>query len=1274
MPGSFLSRRTRFGVTGALLILLIFFFLLPSAFRGARLAIAGKKNNIKDWLPSDFRETVELEWFAKYFVGESFVVATWDGCTQDDQRLSLLASKLKQESTERDLSKAPPDVQRARQLAEKLKLFVESDDLKNWGGLNEKWFATPEGQYYYITPDGRFYRWNDESNAVGGLVRAFKRQIGKYVLDGQFVAALGEPSTDKRANAYYNDPTLLGASLFQSIQTGTDMVNELSREGGPLWPIDLTDMSQRADVAKSRAIERLTGTLYAPAVPEDFDWTPSSVFAHLPESLREQVPDDFDYRVRTTVKSIEESLPAPLESLAQATTAVRNEAWETVCAAIGVPVPPRQTCVLVTLTPFGKEHLARSIGRGVLGAPRGRLLILADQSGVAAAPPPSMAPPPFDHAENQIVDPSGRAMLRIGGPPVDNVAIDEEGTVTLIRLVGYSGLVGIVLSYLCFRSVKLTIMIFMVGLASAVLGLAITYWAGGHVDAILMTMPSMVYISGLSGAIHIVNYTRDEARERGPEGAIMRAIKHAWGPAFLCSFTTGLGLFSLCTSNLVPIRNFGLYTGIAVMAMLVVLFTYMPAALEAFPPKFLSLSPKAKRKPNERSADSPTPSSGTADGSWVSELWATVGRWITKHHAFVSIACAVVLIVSCVGIFKINTTVQLLKLFDGESRIISDYAYLEDNFGKLVPMEVVVRIPPSMQAEKKMAETVPAEPLGSLAKVAPSTSFGVPFPLTVLERVEAVGRIDKVARRALGEGGIGVIGNTMSAVTFLPPLPEPASGYNAVRALFQNNLKASLASLEQTDCYRVEKNGPRDGSELWRISLRVGALSDVDYGQFVGDLRLAVTPVLDAYRARGMILERLQADALESGARGTPRILFLGHAEPKSLDEEKLLDAPTLETRDTKSLIRTDTIYAATIAELMAGEKVKRPVWLDVQSPTAKIRPGDERWDQLISAVDCVVLMDDQAGIDAEALAKTAKNFVDVRLHKMPIAEPSLDGNIPIDANAGPLEAIYTGIVPVVYKAQRTLLASLIQSTIMASVSIALTMAFLMIPGHWPGAILKPKTLFYGIMAGMVAMVPNMFPIIMVFGIMGHSNFLVDIGTMMTASVALGIAVDDTIHFLSWFRQYIDEGMSRVEAVVETYRRVGPAMMQTAFVGGLGMFVFALSTFTPTQRFGTLMLVLLMTALLGDLIMLPALLAGPLGRWFRPRGPVPTKGTPDSTGHSLPVALAGHELAGQAATRTAGSSEGRVKTHAAMTGPAAPKALDRDADNRPIKTPRKRTT
>ena len=70
-------------------------------------------------------------------------------------------------------------------------------------------------------------------------------------------------------------------------------------------------------------------------------------------------------------------------------------------------------------------------------------------------------------------------------------------------------------------------------------------------------------------------------------------------------------------------------------------------------------------------------------------------------------------------------------------------------------------------------------------------------------------------------------------------------------------------------------------------------------------------------------------------------------------------------------------------------------------------------------------------------------------------------------------------------------------------------------------------------------------------------------------------------------------------------------MTQTTAIGGLGLSIFALSTFTPTQRFGTLMLTLLAAALAGDLIFLPALLSSPLGRVFdSPRGRRRTPETP----------------------------------------------------------------
>ncbi|MCA9019991.1 MAG: MMPL family transporter, partial [Planctomycetaceae bacterium] len=177
-----------------------------------------------------------------------------------------------------------------------------------------------------------------------------------------------------------------------------------------------------------------------------------------------------------------------------------------------------------------------------------------------------------------------------------------------------------------------------------------------------------------------------------------------------------------------------------------------------------------------------------------------------------------------------------------------------------------------------------------------------------------------------------------------------------------------------------------------------------------------------------------------------------------------------------------------------------------------------------------------------------------------------------------------TGIMPLVHEIQNQLMADLFQSFLFAFLIIAVVMTI--VQG--------------GLISGLVSMVSNVFPPLMIFGLLGWLSISVDIGSVMTASVALGIAVDDTLHYLTFYRRRLDAGYSSVDSVLYAYRHCGKAMIQTSVICGLGLLVFAFSNFVPTSRFAWMMFGLLFMALLGDLIVLPALLLSPLGRFFSP--------------------------------------------------------------------------
>lgn len=126
---------------------------------------------------------------------------------------------------------------------------------------------------------------------------------------------------------------------------------------------------------------------------------------------------------------------------------------------------------------------------------------------------------------------------------------------------------------------------------------------------------------------------------------------------------------------------------------------------------------------------------------------------------------------------------------------------------------------------------------------------------------------------------------------------------------------------------------------------------------------------------------------------------------------------------------------------------------------------------------------------------------------------------------------------------------------------------------------------------GLVAMVPNVLPILAVLGVMGFLGITLDSTTMMIGAMIIGIAVDDTIHFMHKFHRHFDETADLEFAVCETLRTTGSAMLFTSVALTLGFLVFAASDMRNIRIFGLFSALATVVAFAADLWVGPALLA-----------------------------------------------------------------------------------
>jgi len=171
-------------------------------------------------------------------------------------------------------------------------------------------------------------------------------------------------------------------------------------------------------------------------------------------------------------------------------------------------------------------------------------------------------------------------------------------------------------------------------------------------------------------------------------------------------------------------------------------------------------------------------------------------------------------------------------------------------------------------------------------------------------------------------------------------------------------------------------------------------------------------------------------------------------------------------------------------------------------------------------------------------------------------------------------EVITTGMIPLLINTFAQAVSSSVDSYFIAFLGISIMMMIIL------GSV----------RIGLLSMIPNLTPIVLGLLIMYTMNIPLDMFTLLIGSIAIGLAVDDTIHFMHNFKRYYLETGDSAKAIEQTFFTTGKALVITTIVLSLGFYSYMMGDMISVQNFGLLTGSVITLALIGDLLLAPALM------------------------------------------------------------------------------------
>lgn len=281
--------------------------------------------------------------------------------------------------------------------------------------------------------------------------------------------------------------------------------------------------------------------------------------------------------------------------------------------------------------------------------------------------------------------------LHLGGRPVAATALNKNvkaavwnRSAKLSRfwersVIGMSGLVGALVSFAMLRSLKLSFLVLFVSYFTVFVTLSLVPATGGSMNMVMVLMPTFLLVVVMSGAIHVAHYWR-HAAYHDMSTAIVESSKMAAEPCIIATVTTAIGVLSLLTSDLRPVRDFGLYSAVGALIGLAAVLYLLPTLIQLVPFK----------PPKPQDVDS--------------TKWENFGRWCCHKRHWIVWGYTAATLVCCIGLTRFQTETKVIRYFPPDAPVVKDYGFLEENLVGIVPVDLVIRFDRDSQSQLNILE------------------------------------------------------------------------------------------------------------------------------------------------------------------------------------------------------------------------------------------------------------------------------------------------------------------------------------------------------------------------------------------------------------------------------------------------------------------------------------------------------------------------------------------------------------------------------------------